>query len=277
MQQLEQIASTGAFTSVTVDNILIDGNTISSADTNGNVILDPNGTGTIDASSARITSVADPTGAQDAATKAYVDATLSGLDVKDSVRVATTTNITISSDLNVGDTIDGVTLVDGDRVLVKDQTDASQNGIYVAGSSPARASDADSAAELTGGSFTFVEEGSTQADNGYVFTHNGTPTLGSTDLTVAQFSGAGSITAGDALSKAEILFNVNDDNITLEVSSDALRIKGISATAVGDVLIGAASNGGYTRLVKPTSDDALLTMGTAGTASWTTTLDGGTF
>ena len=168
-------ASTGAFTSVTVDNILIDGNTISSADTNGNVILDPNGTGTIDASSARITSVARSHSAQDAATKAYVDATLSGLDVKDSVRVATTTNITISSDLNVGDTIDGVTLADGDRVLVKDQTDASQNGIYVAGSSPARASDADSAAELTGGSFTFVEEGSTQADNGYVFTHNGTP------------------------------------------------------------------------------------------------------
>lgn len=270
-------ASTGAFTSVTVDNILIDGNTISSSDTNGNVILDPNGTGTIDASSARITSVADPTGAQDAATKAYVDATLSGLEVKDSVRVATTANITISSDLNVGDTIDGVTLADGDRVLVKDQTDASQNGIYVAGSSPARASDADSAAELTGGSFTFVEEGSTQADNGYVFTHNGTPILGSTNLTVAQFSGAGSITAGDALSKSGNTLNVNDDNITLEVSSDALRLKGISATAVGDVLIGAASNGGYTRLVKPTSDDALLTMGTAGTASWTTTLDGGTF
>lgn len=110
-----------------------------------------------------------------------------------------------------------------------------------------------------------------------MFTHNGTPTLGSTDLPVSQFSGAGQITAGDALSKTGNTLNVNDDNITLEVSADNLRIKGISATAVGDVLIGVAANGGYTRLVKPTADDALLTMGTAGTASWTTTLDGGTF
>ena len=92
-----------------------------------------------------------------------------------------------------------------------------------------------------------MRNGWAQADNGYVFTHNGTPTLGSTDLTVAQFSGAGSITAGDALSKSGNTLNVNDDNITLK-KNDAPRIKGISATAVGDVLIGAASNGGYTHL-----------------------------
>ena len=170
-----------------------------------------------------------------------------------------------------------MTLADGDRVLVKDQTDASENGIYVVAATPARATDADTAAEFTGGTFTFVEEGTSNADNGYVFTHNGTPTLGSTDLPVSQFSGAGQITAGDGLSKTGNQLDVNDDNITLEINADNVRIKGISATAVGDLLIGAASNGGYTRLVKPTSDDALLTMGTAGTASWTTTLDGGTF
>ena len=270
-------AAAGTFTVVNVDNLTVDGNTLSSTDTNGNIVLDPNGTGTIDASSARITSVADPTGAQDAATKAYVDAVKTGLDVKASVRVATTGNITISTALNSGDTIDGVTLADGDRVLVKDQTDATENGIYVVAASPARATDADTAAEFTGGTFTFVEEGTSNADNGYVFTHNGTPTLGSTDLPVSQFSGAGQITAGDGLSKTGNQLDVNDDNITLEINADNVRIKGISATAVGDLLIGAASNGGYTRLVKPTSDDALLTMGTAGTASWTTTLDGGTF
>ena len=270
-------AAAGTFTVVNVDNLTVDGNTLSSTDTDGNIVLDPNGAGTIDASSARITSVADPTGAQDAATKAYVDAVKTGLDVKASVRVATTGNITISTALNSGDTIDGVTLADGDRVLVKDQTDATENGIYVVAASPARATDADTAAEFTGGTFTFVEEGTSNADNGYVFTHNGTPTLGSTDLPVSQFSGAGQITAGDGLSKTGNQLDVNDDNITLEINADNVRIKGISATAVGDLLIGAASNGGYTRLVKPTSDDALLTMGTAGTASWTTTLDGGTF
>ena len=78
------------------------------------------------------------------------------LDIKDSVRVATTAAITISTALNVGDTIDGVTLADGDRVLVKNQTDASQNGIYVAGSSPARAADANISAEVTSGLFTLI-------------------------------------------------------------------------------------------------------------------------
>ena len=228
-------------------------------------------------SSSRVTSVADPTAAQDAATKAYVDAVKTGLDVKASVRAATTANITISSALNVGDTLDGVTLADGDRVLVKDQTDATENGIYTAGAVPARSEDANVAAELTGGTFTFVEEGTVNSDSGFVFTHNGTPTLGSTDLTVAQFSGAGTFNAGDGLSQSGTTFSVNDDNITLLADGTNLRIKGITATAVGDLLIGVATNGGYTRLVKPTADDALLTMGTAGTASWTTTLDGGTF
>ncbi len=271
------ITDLNGLTSVDVDNLTLNGNEISSTNTNGNISLNPNGSGVIDANNSRISNITDPTQAQDAATKAYVDAVKQSLDIKDSVRVATTANITIASDLNVGDTIDGITLADGDRVLVKDQSTASENGIYVAGSSPVRSADANASAEVTSGMFVFVEEGTANADNGFVLTTDGTITLDTTNLTFVQFSGAGQIVAGDALSKTGNTLNVNDDNITLEVNSDNLRIKGITATAIGDLLIGAATNGGYSRLVKPSSDDALLTMGTAGTASWTTTLDGGTF
>jgi len=276
--------SSGAVTgvaSLAVDNLTLDGNAITSTNTNGNISLDPNGSGVVDVNTSRIVNVTDPTGAQDAATKAYVDAVKVGLDFKDSVRVATTANITIASDLNVGDTIDGITLADGDRVLVKDQSTASQNGIYTAGSSPARATDADADAEVTAGMFVFVEEGTANGDNGYVLTTDGTITVGSTSLTFTQFSGAGQIVAGDALSKSGNTLNVNDDNITVEVSSDNLRIKGITATAVGDLLIGAASNAGYTRLVKPsgnaTAHDYILSMNTSGVAQWSNTLDGGSF
>jgi len=273
----ETTTAIAGLTTLTVDNIRINGNEISSENTNGDISLNPNGTGEIDANNAVIKNLATPTSANHAATKGYVDGVKQALDIKDSVRVATTANITISTDLNVGDTIDGVTLADGDRVLVKDQSTASENGIYVAGSSPVRSADANTSAEVTSGMFCFVEEGTVNGDNGFVITTNDPITLDTTNLTFVQFSGAGQIIAGDALSKSGNTLNVNDDNITLEVNSDNLRIKGITATAIGDLLIGAATNGGYSRLVKPSSDDALLTMGTAGTASWTTTLDGGTF
>ena len=280
-----------------VDNVRVDTNTISTTNTNGDLVLSPNGTGTVTVPSGYKNRTGF--GANSLVSKEYVDAIKQALDVKDSVRLATTASLSANYN-NAGGTLtnsgsnaalqlDGVTVVAGNRILVKDQSSAAENGIYVVttvgdGSTAwvlTRADDANVSAEMTGGVFTFVEEGTVGADNGYVFTHNGAPTLGTTALTVSQFSGAGQIVAGDALSKSGNTLNVNDDNITVEVNSDALRIKGISATAVGDLLIGAASNAGYTRLVKPsgnaTASDYILSMNTSGVASWANTLDGGTF
>lgn len=168
---------------------------------------------------------ASPSNSTDVATKSYVDATKQGLDVKDSVRAATTGNITIASDLNVGDSIDGVTLADGDRVLVKNQTDASENGIYTAGATPARATDFDANSEVTAGAFFFVEEGSTNADSGFIISTDDDITVGTTDITFTQFSGAGQLVAGDGLTKSGNNLSVNVDDSTLEINSDTLRIK----------------------------------------------------
>ena len=282
-----------------IDNLRLDGNAITSTDTNGNISISPNGSGTVDVGTSRITSVTDPTGAQDAATKAYVDAVKSGFDPKDSVVVATTADdtgltysngssgvgATLTNDGNESYSIDGVTLTADMRVLVKDQSPATENGIYyvsTAGTGSAtlvltRATDADTASELSSGAFVFVEQGSTNADAAFVMTQDTAITFGSTTVTWTQFSGAGQITAGDALTKSGNTLHWADDNITLEVSSDTARIKGITATAVGDLMIGAASNAGFTSLAKPSSNNAFLTMGTSGSASWTTTIDGGTF
>ena len=168
---------------------------------------------------------ASPSNAADVATKSYVDATKSGLDVKDSVRVATTANITIASDLNVGDSIDGVTLADGDRVLVKNQSTGSENGIYTAGASPARATDFDADSEVTAGAFFFVEEGTVNADSGFVVSTDDDITVGSTAITFTQFSGTGQIVAGSGLDKTGNTLSVNVDDSTLEINSDTLRIK----------------------------------------------------
>jgi hypothetical protein len=168
-----------------------------------------------------------PTDPAHAATKSYVDAARSGLDVKDSVRAATTGPVNLANQLEAGDVLDtDVTLVAGDRVLVKDQSTASENGIYVVQASGAavRATDFDSNAEVTPGAFTFVEEGTLNADSGWVLTTNGTINVGVTGLTWALFSVAGSIFAGDGLTKTGNTLNVVGTTDRISVSSDAVDI-----------------------------------------------------
>ena len=143
----------------------------------------------------KLTNLATPTQDTDAATKQYVDLAVQGLDLKGSVKVATTENITLSG----AQTIDGVSVVAGDRVLVKDQTDPTNNGIYVADAGAwSRAADADGNpdGEVTSGMFTFVEQGTIGGQHGYVLSTPDPITVGATDLEFVQFSGAGQITAG---------------------------------------------------------------------------------
>jgi hypothetical protein len=199
--------------------------TLAAASGNNSIILLPTGTGTIDASSKRITSLAEPQNANDAVTKGYVDALGGGaLDVKDSVKVATTTNITLSGT----QTIDGIAVVSGDRVLVKNQNTQSENGIYVVdGGSWSRSSDADNisnVSEVTSGMFMFVEQGSVNADSGWVLTTDGVITLGSTPLSFTQFTSAAEILAGNGLIKTGTTVDVVGTANRISVSADAVDI-----------------------------------------------------
>ena len=254
----DTITALAAMTQIAVDNLTINGNSIASTDSNGNITLDPNGSGTVDVNSSKITSVSLPTAATDAATKAYVDSVANGLDVKASVRYATTANVagtynngagTITAGSNGAFSIDGQTPTAGDRILIKNQTTTTTNGVYTVttvGSGSAayvltRTPDADAASEITGGAFVFVEEGTANADNGYVFTHNGSPTLGTDAITLAQFSGAGQITGGDAITKTGNSLAVAVDDASIEINSDAIRVKASGIT--NDMLAGSIAEG----------------------------------
>jgi hypothetical protein len=198
----------------------------------------------------KLTNLAAPVSANDAARKVDVDAAANGLDIKNSVRAATTATGTLATAYENGDVIDGVTLATGDRILIKNQATGSENGIYTVNTSgaPTRATDADSSAEVTAGMFVFVEEGTTNADTGWVMTNNGTITLNTTALTFTQFSGAGSFTDGAGLLRTGNTLDVNVDGSTIEISTDALQVKDagityakIQNTSAASVLIGRGS------------------------------------
>ena len=317
------ITDLNGLTSIDVDNITLDGNTLSTTNSNGNLQITPNGTGTITVPSgyegrAGFTS-------DSLTNKAYVDSVANGLDVKKSVRVATTANLSATYNNGAGTltnsgsqaaiAIDGVTLVANDRVLVKDQSTAAQNGFYkvtTVGSGSAnwvltRTPDADAASELTAGAFTFTEEGTNNADNGYVLSTNGAITLGTTAITFDQFSGAGQITAGNGLTKTGNTINAVGTADKITVSADAITIANTysgqnTITTLGTIGTGvwqgtdvAVAHGG-TGLSAFTSNGVLIanTGGTAlefetgtqyqvmgfnssGVPTATGTIDGGTF
>ena len=200
------------------------------------------------------------------AAKTYIDNTRSGLEVKDSVVAATTANLTAgynNGTVGVGATltnsgsqvaiaIDGISLTTDDRVLIKDQTTATQNGVYkvtVVGNGSTnwvltRTTDADTVAEFNSGVFFFVEKGTENADNGFVMSQDTTISWGTTDITFSQFSGAGQITAGNGLAKS-------GDTLTVNTGT------GITVTS-DNIVIDTAWTG----------QAAITTVGTIGTGTW---------
>lgn len=211
--------------------------------------------GAIAMGSSKITGLATPTADGDAATKAYVDSVAQGLDVKGSCRVGTTANITLSGT----QTIDGVAVIAGDRVLVKNQSSAAENGIYVvAAGSWSRSTDADTWTELVG-AFTFVEEGTVNDNSGWVCTSPAGGTLGVTAVTWEQFSGAGQITAGAGMFKSGNTLNVgtaSSSRIVVGTDDIDLATTGVTASTYKSVTVDA-----YGRVTAGTNPTTLAGFG----------------
>ena len=320
----DTITALAGMTAIAVDNITLDANTISTTNSNGDMILAPNGSGSVTVPSGYTARAGF--GSDSLVNKSYVDSVANGLDVKASVRVATTANLaatynngagTLTASSNGAISVDGVTLVVNDRVLVKDQSTAAQNGFYkvtTVGSGSAafvltRTPDADAASELTAGAFTFTEEGSANADNGYVLSTNGAITLGTTGITFEQFSGAGQISAGNGLTKTGNTIDVVGTADKITVSSNAITIAssyvgqntittlgtiatgvwngtdigvahggtGLSAIAKGSVLVANSANTLSALDGGGSNDGFLAYTASSDTLSFATSVDGGTF
>lgn len=185
-----------------------------------------------DAAGFTIENLAAPAGESDAATKAYVDSVAQGLDVKGAARVATTEDIADLEDLGGQPTIDGVLLDEGDRVLVKDQSDKTENGIYVVVDDGGtwrleRSEDANTSEEIVAGMFLFVEDGAVHADEGWVLVSTGDLTLDTSDLEFSRFATVQNIQAGDGLVKdltTRTISAVAEDG-SLEMLSGSMRVR----------------------------------------------------
>ena len=208
------------------------------------------------------TIAATPVNPLDITNKAYVDAVAQGLDIKDSVVASTTGNITLSGT----QTVDGIALVAGDRCLVKDQTAAADNGIYVVSASAwARSTDMSTWAQVPG-AFTFIETGTTLADTGWVCTSNAGGTIGVTAINFTQFSGGTSYTAGTGLTLTGSVFSLTNP-VAINLGGTA----GTSTPIAGAVPYGTGTAYAFTAAG---TTGQVLTSATAGTPTWTTPFAG---
>lgn len=285
------ITALTSLTELAVDNININGNSITATNTNGNVVLAPNGTGSVDVSGKRITGVAMPTADTDAANKAYVDNAITGLSFKEAVNLLADTNVALTGSTATL-VIDGHAALDstdvGYRILLKNQTTNAQNGIYVYNDNGTsytltRALDADAFGELDGAS-VFVKEGTTYANTGWVQTnHYLTDFSGQTWI---QFSGAGAYVAGAGLTQSGTTFNVGQgDGIT--VNADNVALASTVAGAGLTFTTGVLAVGGTANRITVSADaidiastyvgqTSITTLGTIGTGTWNATAIGAT-
>lgn len=200
----------------------------------------------------RVASV--PISPNDAASKSYVDSAVQGLSPKEAVRAATTGPGTLSNNFEDGDTLDGIVLVQNDRILIKDQVDATENGVYIVNASgaPTRSPDTDTATEL-GTSFVFIQEGSTNAGQGWVTTFAVTDTIGVDDVDwFPFFSGVYTGTDGIQLIGTNFQLDLNGlsgsvaiatgDSLAVYDASTGNHIKRTFANVIDDLSIMAAGN-----------------------------------
>lgn len=216
-----------------------------------------------------ISNVKDPAASSDAATKSYVDSVAQGLDVHESVRVATTAAGTLTTDFENGDTVDGVVLATGDRILIKNQAVASENGIYEvqATGAPVRVDDM-STGSSAAGSFTFVEEGTVNSDTGFVQTANaGSDVVGTDSLTFTAFSNS-ALSAGDGIDYTAGVLSV--DSTVARTNAANTFTTGDQTIAANISLTGTTADNGYIQLaqtVAPTVvTDKLYNIG--GALTW---------
>jgi hypothetical protein len=232
------------------------GNGLDYDDTTGAISVDPSEfalnavgapTGAVSMATYKITGLGTPTDAADAATKGYVDSVAEGLHIHESVVAATTTNVALATALENGDVLDGITLATGNRILVKNQTTQSENGIYVvqASGQPSRAADFDTATEVDSGDFVFVYSGTANAGTGWVQT-NRPATIGTDAIVFTQFSGAGTYIGGAGLTLDGTTFNVGAGT-GIQVNADSIENTGVlSITGTANQISATASTGAIT-------------------------------